>query len=86
VTTVRRYIRQVVAPDGKHRLRPDTVSVDDLLGPEPAPPGGVFVTAWDDCKRCEKATVGVIHKDGWTCGECLTSAEPTTTTTTGDQT
>jgi ribosomal protein S27AE len=85
VTTLRRYVRQIVAPNGRHRPHP--VPVDDLLGPEPtAPAGAVFVTAWEDCKHCAKPTVGVIHKDGWTCGECLTSAGPDTTTTVlGDQ-
>jgi ribosomal protein S27AE len=84
MTTLRRYLRQVVAPNGRHRPHP--VPVDDLLGPQPtAPTGAVFVTAWEDCKHCAKATVGVIHKDGWTCGECLHSTTPdTTTTTTGD--
>ncbi len=69
MTTLRRYIRQVVAPNGKHRPRP--VSIDDLLGPEPITPTNVFVQAWDDCPNCRKATAGVLHKDGWTCGECL---------------
>lgn len=78
-----RIVRQIVAPNGRHRPRP--VPIADLLGPEPTPPkGAVFVTAWDDCERCGKATAGVIHKDGWTCGECPTSTPATTTTTTGD--
>lgn len=72
MTTVRRYIRQVVAPNGKHRPRPHTVPVDELLGPEHTPPtGAVFVQTWDDCQPCGKATAGVLHKDGWTCGECF---------------
>jgi ribosomal protein S27AE len=84
VTTVRRYVRQIVAPNGKHRSRPSVVDTDTLLGPEPTPPAGaVFVQTWDDCEPCGKATVGVIHKDGWTCGECLTST-PATTTVKGD--
>lgn len=71
MTTVRRYIRQVVAPNGRHRPTRRLVSIDDLLGPEPAAPKGVFVQTWDDCPDCRKATAGVLHKDGWTCGECL---------------
>jgi ribosomal protein S27AE len=83
MTTLRRYVRQVVAPNGKHRSRSAAVALDDLLGPEPAPPAGaVFVQAWDDCEPCGKATAGVLHKDGWTCGECLTSSAPDTATTT----
>lgn len=84
MTTLRRYVRQVVAPNGKHRPKPRTVGSNDLLGPDrPSPPtGGVLVQAWDDCTPCGKATAGVLHKDGWTCGECLTSAGPDTTTNT----
>ncbi|MEH0629890.1 hypothetical protein [Streptomyces stelliscabiei] len=33
VTTLRRYVRQIVAPNGKHRPHP--VPVDDLLGRSP---------------------------------------------------
>lgn len=73
MTTLRRYVRQVVAPNGKHRPRPRAVSLDELLGQQTQsrPVGGVFVQTWDDCPRCGKATAGVLHKDGWTCGECL---------------
>lgn len=74
MTTLRRYVRQVVAPNGRHRPRRRTVSIDELLGPKPAAPAGVFVQTWDDCPPCGKATAGVLHKDGWTCGECLTVA------------
>jgi len=70
-----RVLRQIVAPNGKHRPRRRTVGLDELLGAParfPVPPtGGVFVQAWDDCQPCGKATAGVLHKDGWTCGECL---------------
>lgn len=53
------------------------VPLDDLLGPwpqpVPAPVHGAAVTqAWRDCMPYGKATAGVLHKDGWTCGECLT--------------
>lgn len=71
MTTVRRYLRQVVAPNGKHLPRRRTVTLDELLGQQPKPVSGVLVQAWDDCPPCGKATAGVLHKDGWTCGECL---------------
>ncbi len=72
MTSPLRVLRQIVAPNGRHRARP--LPDDELLGPEPTAPAGVFVQAWDDCPSCRKATAGVLHKDGWTCGECLTVA------------
>lgn len=78
MTSPIRVLRQIVAPNGKHRPRRRTVSLTELLGRPsrfPMPPQfGVFAQAWDDCTPCGKATVGVLHKDGWTCGECLTSS------------
>lgn len=71
MTSPLRYLRQVVAPNGKHRPRRRAVSLDELLGQPAKSPAGVFVQAWDDCPRCRKATAGVLHKDGWTCRECL---------------
>lgn len=71
MTTLLRYFRQVVAPNGRHRPRRRTVSLDDLLGQPTKSVSGVFAQAWDDCPDCRKATAGVLHKDGWTCGECL---------------
>lgn len=77
-----RFFRQVIArrPLGRHRAsrRPVLVPLDDLLGPwPPAAPqrahGAAVVQAWDDCVPCGKATAGVLHRDGWTCGECLTT-------------
>lgn len=77
MTSPIRVLRQIVAPNGRHRPRRRVVSLTELLGQPsrfPSPPvGGVFVQAWDDCLLCGKATAGVLHKDGWTCGECLTS-------------
>ncbi|MGW2692407.1 hypothetical protein ACWC3Y_11155 [Streptomyces sp. NPDC001296] len=79
----RRFIRQIVAPNGRHRaaaVAPRVrVSLDDLLGPVqqsgPQPVhGAAVVQAWEDCAPCGKATAGVLHKDGWTCGECLNTA------------
>ena len=34
--------------------------------------GAVVATCFDDCPNCGKATAGVLTKDGWRCGECLT--------------
>ena len=77
MTSPIRVLRQIVAPNGKPRPRRRTVSLTELLGQPsrfPVPPQfGVFAQAWDDCTPCGKATAGVLHKDGWTCGECLTS-------------
>jgi len=81
-----RTLRQIVAPTGRHRSprtspapAPGTVSLDDLLGPAtPTRPAGPAVTQrWDDCPPCGKATVGIAHADGWTCGECLTTSPGT---------
>lgn len=81
--------RALVSHYGRHRPKPVTVPLSQLLGPPPlSPVSGVLTQAWDDCTPCGKATAGVLHKDGWTCGECLTVALPdglTTTTTKGDQ-
>lgn len=71
MTSPLRYLRQVVAPNGRHRPRRRPLSLDDLLGQPTKPVAGVFVQTWDDCPDCRKATAGVLHKDGWTCGECL---------------
>lgn len=74
-------VRWAVAPvpvRGRHRAPRvravlDEASLDELLGPWPQPVYGAAVpTAWRDCPTCDRATVGVVHKDGWTCGECLT--------------
>lgn len=74
MTSPIRVLRQIVAPNGRHRPKRRTVPLDDLLGRFPTPPvQGVFVQAWEDCKPCGKATAGVLHKDGWTCGECFAS-------------
>lgn len=52
----------------------DEATLDDLLGPWPVPAwvGAVVATCFDDCPTCEQATAGVLHKDGWTRGQCLT--------------
>lgn len=64
---------------GRHRApRTVTVPLDDLLGPptpyttdiEHAP--GVIRQGFDYCTPCARTTAGVLTRDGWTCGECLT--------------
>lgn len=80
-------MRWAVAPPkahGRHRAARvavlDEVALEELLPPWPQPAYGAAVAqAWRDCPHCAKATAGVVHRDGWTCGECLAS----TTTTTG---
>lgn len=73
MTSPIRVLRQIVAPNGRHRPHP--VAAPAVSPAEfPAPPvGGMFVQAWDDCVPCGRATAGVLHKSGWTCGDCLTS-------------
>lgn len=80
---------QMVLPTGEHRASRSavTLSLAQLLGPAcpPPPVQGVLVQSWEDCGPCGKATAGVLHKDGWTCSECLTATPPTDSdTTTGD--
>jgi len=64
---------EIVLPTGEHRAgrAAAIVPLDQLLGPASQPVEGVLVQSWDDCPPCGKATAGVLHKDGWTCGECL---------------
>jgi hypothetical protein len=76
-----------VRPKGRHRAVPLT----DLLGPPSpyttpdfadVPVQGVLAQAWRPCSGpCGQEMPSVLHRDGWTCGHCLT-----TTTTTGDRT
>lgn len=62
---------------GRHRKPParkvlDETPLGQLSGPWPEPAyGAAFAQAWRDCPTCRKATPGVLHKDGWRCGECL---------------
>jgi hypothetical protein len=81
--------RWPVRTRGRHRAVPRTVPLDELLGP-PAwyttpdfadvPVQGVLAQAWRPCSGpCGGEMPSVLHRDGWTCGHCLT-----TTTTTGD--
>lgn len=73
--TVRRLIRGT----GQHRKVP----LSDLIGKPSAyttpPSPGVLTQAWRPCSGpCDGEMPSVLHKDGWTCGHCLTI-----TTTTG---
>ncbi|MGW1039855.1 hypothetical protein [Streptomyces sp. NPDC002547] len=76
-----RTLRKIVAPTGRHRaprLVPERIEVplDDLLGPDwrdrTVPYGAVVAQGWRYCEPCGDFTPGVFHKDGWTCGQCLT--------------
>lgn len=86
MTTLRRYIRQVVAPNGKHRPRPV------LLPDEPIPPTVLTVREhlteaqllrlFDDgeaevltaaaCPCCNRTTPHATGRDGLRCWECGT--------------
>ncbi|MEU9597239.1 hypothetical protein AB0E06_10545 [Streptomyces sp. NPDC048109] len=79
-----RTLRQIVAPAGRHRgpragHAPERIEVpiDDLLDGWPTapshPPGALGTQCWDDCPHCGHATAGLLHADGFTCGECLTT-------------
>ncbi|MGW3144888.1 hypothetical protein ACWDG1_09440 [Streptomyces sp. NPDC001177] len=65
--------------EGRHRSAPELVSLDELLGP-PSPylefehASGVIRQGFDFCEPCDRTTAGVLTRDGWTCGECLTPA------------
>ena len=83
-------VRWAVAPPqahGRHRASWVSVVLDEaaleaLLPSCLEPPyGAVVAQAWRDCPHCARATPGVVHRDGWTCGECLTSSPCLSTTT-----
>ncbi|MFC8945950.1 hypothetical protein [Streptomyces rochei] len=67
---------------GRHRAAPATRVEVPLTGlqdtgtwPQPVRAyGAVAPQCWDDCPHCGHATAGVLHADGRTCGECLTTA------------
>ena len=74
-------VRWAVSPTperGRHqapRVRQvlDEASLDELLGPWPQPAyGAVVVQAWRDCPTCAQTTAGVVQRNGWWCGQCLT--------------
>jgi hypothetical protein len=94
VTTVLRYLRQVVAPNGKHRARP--VLLPDEPIPAPAEPiiGAVLCedelarlldedtptpTECAPCPCCDRTTPHAMNRDG--TRRCFTCG----TTTKGDQ-
>lgn len=75
------WVRPARKP-GRHRAVPRVVPLDELLGkPEPyttpaftdVPAYGVLDQAWRPCSGpCGGDMPSVLHKDGWTCGHCLT--------------
>jgi hypothetical protein len=80
-------VRWAVAPvrePGRHRGTPQFVPLDDLLGP-PSPytsydtltdvlaPGPIR-QGFGLCARCAGTTAGIVTRDGFTCGQCLTPA------------
>lgn len=75
-------IRWAVTPvrePGRHRGRlvqavADDALLDDLMGEWEPAHGAALKPKWRDCPSCSKATAGVLNKDGWLCGECLTPA------------
>jgi hypothetical protein len=90
VTTLRRYVRQIVAPNGRHRPRP-------LLLPDepiPAPAGPVqhavlteeqLLRLFDDgeaevlrgarCPMCDCTTPHAMSRDSRRCWECGTTTK-----------
>ncbi|MFJ8345109.1 hypothetical protein ACIQ9J_01780 [Streptomyces sp. NPDC094153] len=64
------------SPTGRHRA--PAVKREPASAPQavPAPalvPGAIVVQVFDDCPTCGRATAGMLHRTGWTCGTCLTS-------------
>jgi hypothetical protein len=70
---------------GLHRRpRRDPLTLDTLIGPESAytsyrtltdvPQLGPFRQGFGWCDPCTRTTAGVITRDGFTCGQCLTPA------------
>ena len=57
-----------------HGTAADEATLEEFLGPWPVPAwvGAVVAQCFDDCPKCVRATAGVLTKDGWRCGECLT--------------
>jgi hypothetical protein len=69
---------------GLHRKPRVPLTLDTLIG-EPsaytsyttladAPSPGPIRQGFGECKPCDEVTAGVITKDGFTCGQCLTPA------------
>ena len=49
---------------------------EELLAGWPAPERpklAAVVTSFDDCPTCGPGRAGSLNKDGWLCGECLTT-------------
>lgn len=75
------YVRPEHAP-GRHRTTRWLPPESDLIGP-PSPytavdpwadtqPMGVVRTGFGWCEPCQETTAGVITRNGFRCGECLT--------------
>lgn len=77
------YVRPEHAP-GRHRNARRLPSLDVLIGRPSAytavdpyadtQPIGVVRTGFGWCVPCEQTTAGVITRNGFRCGECLTPA------------
>lgn len=71
--------RHLVHGTGRHRA-PERVQIPEetLLGAWPTPPSlapvALGTQCWDDCPHCGHATAGLLHPEGFTCGECLTTS------------
>lgn len=82
--------RHLIHGTGRHRgpragHGPERIQIplDDLLGHWPTPsraPATTGTQCWDDCPPCGQPTAGLLHADGFTCGECLTTTPARTTT------
>ncbi|MFJ5151437.1 hypothetical protein ACIQCF_07585 [Streptomyces sp. NPDC088353] len=75
-------VRSWPQPRGRHRAlaapRQARALAGALPGPSPQaapvpPHGAVVAQSYDDCPTCARATAGMLHKTGWTCGTCFTS-------------
>jgi hypothetical protein len=89
VTTLRRYVRQVVAPNGKHRPRPLLLPDEPIPAPEVPVRGTVLgedqlhqqlengevaVTECGPCPRCKSTTAHAMARWTRTCWTCDTTS------------
>lgn len=88
MTTLRRYVRQVVAPNGRHRARPLLLPDEPIPAPETPARGTVLTEAqllrlFDDgeaealtgahCPCCDYTTPHAVGRDSRRCWECGTT-------------
>lgn len=89
MTTLLRYFRQVVAPNGRHRLRP-LLLPDEPIPPRPAPTvrehltedqllrlldeDAVEVLECADCPVCDRITAHAMGRDTRRCWVCGTES------------